>query len=650
MMALTMIVNVILLSVCFDFYYDLNDDVMMKDIMAGIYTGTPDGHNMQTLYILGALISLCYRLCRNFPWYGLFLFLCQAGSLYLTGVRMLRFCKNRLSRAGCILLVSVFLWGILLSHMVAVQYTVTCAILASAAIFLFMTTRRGLSPKQFIIQNLPSVFLVILAYQLRTEMLLLIFPLIGLAGLSRWMEEEKFFQKENFLRYGVTLGGILAGMAISRLIDFAAYGSGEWKTFLDFFNQRTEVYDFHYDILTSGDHGEYLSSIGLNAAQQELLANYNFGLDETIDNEMLGKIAAYASQIPADDGTDTQNREGRVGQLIKEIYRSARMSRYRILHEEDSPYNQIVLCGYLCVIVCGFASAFTGKKKMEKDEAGKSPIRRWNFLWEIILLVIVRTALWVFLLMRGRTPPRITDSLYLAEFMVLAGMFCLQMFPRYSSPGNAAEDRFGRPGVFLRTGCVILFGILCVYSLPGSVTAAIADGNAREEANSGALAIAEYCKAHPGNFYFEDVYSTVGFSQKMFEKVDNSLSNYDIMGGWMCKSPLYREKLSRFHIETMEEGLLFDPSVYFIMETGTQGSSTDWMEAYYESKGVSVTIVQEDCIDGRYGVYQVRPTQSTEERRKAERQDETGTTTGKGPDLSAPDGDRRYGSYCCMAQ
>ena len=49
-----LLLNVILMGVCFDFYYDLNDDTMMKDIMAGVYTGVPDGHNMQTLYTLGA--------------------------------------------------------------------------------------------------------------------------------------------------------------------------------------------------------------------------------------------------------------------------------------------------------------------------------------------------------------------------------------------------------------------------------------------------------------------------------------------------------------------------------------------------------------------------------------------------------------------
>ena len=33
----------------YDYYYDLNDDVTIKDLMAGVYTGEPEGHNIQGL-------------------------------------------------------------------------------------------------------------------------------------------------------------------------------------------------------------------------------------------------------------------------------------------------------------------------------------------------------------------------------------------------------------------------------------------------------------------------------------------------------------------------------------------------------------------------------------------------------------------------
>lgn len=581
---LTILVNTILLSIFFDFYYDMNDDVMMKDIMAGVYSGTPDGHNMQTLYILGAFISLLYRLCRSIPWYGLFLYFCQMGSLYLVGVRMLKFCKKWYAKAGCMIMLTVYIWGILLPHIVAIQYTITCTMMASAAIFLFMTTQSGLSVKEFVLKNIPSILLVILAYQLRTEMLLLVFPLICLAGLFRWAEEEKFFRKENYLKYGIVIGAILAGMICSRLIDFAAYGSEEWKSFVSFFDKRTEVYDFHYDILTSGEHKEYLASIGLSDAQQELLNNYNFGLSEDINEEIMGKIAIYAAENTA-GGEVSENGAGLINQLRQQLM----LYKYRLFHKEDAPYNILVISGYICIFALGILLAVTDNRQKG----------RFSFIWELILLGIFRTVLWLYILMNGRYPERITHSLYIAEYAILTGMICMRFIKTIGQ--HDEKDRQLRKGA----AAFALLGIVCICYLPQNFNAVLADMKAREEANQGALAIAEYCKAHPESYYFEDVYSTVRFSQKIFQNVDNSLSNYDIMGGWMCKSPLYREKLKQFDITTMEEGLLNNSFVYFIIDIEKRDGNADWLREYYAERGTTVRIEQADLINARFAVCRI---------------------------------------------
>ena len=54
----------------FDYYYDLNDDVLMKDILAGAYTGTPESRNIQMLWMISAFISLLYRMGRALPGMG----------------------------------------------------------------------------------------------------------------------------------------------------------------------------------------------------------------------------------------------------------------------------------------------------------------------------------------------------------------------------------------------------------------------------------------------------------------------------------------------------------------------------------------------------------------------------------------------------
>ncbi len=584
---LTILVNIILLSVCFDFYYDLNDDVMMKDVMAGVYAGVPDGHNMQTLYPLGAFISVCYRIIRGLPWYGSFLCLCQFISLFLIGHRLLKLSEKLLVKLGCMVLLTLYIWGVLLPHMVALQYTVTTSMLAGAAVFLFLTSDQKAVSGIKAIGNtaVAEIFLVLLAYNLRSEMLLLVFPLIALAGLFRWIEEEKFFTRENYIKYGAVIGCILAGMLICKLIDAAAYSGEGWHEAVEFFDKRTEVYDFHYDILTSGDHSEQLAGLGVSEAQQELLADYNFGLDEDIDETMMGRIADYAETVSAYEGSDNI------------VYGAARRVLdkmpdyvYRTLHSGDAPYNVLVLFGYMCVFVCGLTGAL---------RVGKGKVRgRWNFIWQLILSGVFRSVLWMYIMLNGREPDRIIHSLYMVEAALLYGWLCL-LVKKY---GRMTYTKKHNEIKVITTAMFALFGLICLINVPASVKNVRADMQARDKANTGALAISEYCREHSGNFYFEDVYSTVSFSQKIFENVDNSLTNYEIMGGWMCKTPLYDKKLEQFGMTDTQEGLLRNEGAYLI----TESDGMDWLVDFYAYKGYSVSVEKTDMIDDKYTVYRIK--------------------------------------------
>jgi hypothetical protein len=189
--------------------------------------------------------------------------------------------------------------------------------------------------------------------------------------------------------------------------------------------------------------------------------------------------------------------------------------------------------------------------------------------------------------------------------------------------------------------CYVLF---IAVALVSSVQKVQTDQILREQVNQNQKDIDAYCRAHAENFYFEDVYSTVSFSQKMFENVDNTYANYDILGGWMCKSPLYQEKLSCYAKEendtgvnsaagltdsdgtadaastgrdgTVETGLpenvgttdtlLRQDNVYFIM-SGTEAADQGfaWLTDYYAEQGVAVRVEEADVINENYKVYRI---------------------------------------------
>ena len=212
----------------YDYYYDLNDDVFIKDLMAGVYTGEPEGHNIQVLYPLSLGISLVYRIFPKAPVYGLFLCLCQYGSFWLMIRRSLGFCQRTAWKVCLAAAEGVMVCGLFLDHLVFVQYTVTAALLCAAAAFLFATSGTGechKAGKGFVKKNIPSILLAVLAFCLRSEMMELLLPLICVAGVYRWVLEDGIFTKENYRKYFTVFGAVLAGMCISVAVDRAAFGT-----------------------------------------------------------------------------------------------------------------------------------------------------------------------------------------------------------------------------------------------------------------------------------------------------------------------------------------------------------------------------------------------------------------------------------------
>ena len=148
----------------------------------------------------------------------------------------------------------------------------------------------------------------------------------------------------------------------------------------------------------------------------------------------------------------------------------------------------------------------------------------------------------------------------------------------------------------------ILYLLLGVVILPSSIALTDRDVETKSENDVRYDALYRYLREQKGSFYFIDVYSSVAYTEKMFVNVDNSLANYDIMGGWACKSPLWRKKLSAFGIENMEEALTDRSDVYYVQE---KGADTGWLSEYYEDHGDPISLTLVDTVDDSFEIYSV---------------------------------------------
>lgn len=547
----------------FDYFYQANDDVYIKNLLSGVYTGTPESHNIQMHFPISLLLSLLYRIAGKLPVYGLFLCICHYGSLYLILERSLQRIKTLPGKVCVALLESLLATALLLPELVFTQYTVTCTMLAGAAAFRFYTTEDSLPFAAFLKANILNIVLVILAFWVRSEMLLLVLPLICVTGFYKWTSQSPVFTKENAKKYLAVFGLILAGIGLSQMLHMLAYSGEDWKTFNRFFNDRTELYDYQF-IPSYEEHQEFYDRISLEACEQELLENYNFGLDEDIDSTVLAATAAYAKELKASQHS--------FGEQFKAAFSDY---RYKLFHESDYPWNVAVLALYALLFLLAWKN------------------RKYAYIWKVPLLAFVRSGLWMYIMMGNRYPDRITHSLYFMELVVLGAMV-LEQCRTEQEQGTKKEGLLQKWQAYSFTilTAAVLF-MVGLQVLPDSTEKVRAESRQREYANREIQALDAYCRKNVENFYFVDVYSAVSctdyvmsegaieYSEKAFAHVDNRVANYDLMGGWVSKSPASDKKYARFGISSIEQGILDRDNVYVIIKTE---ESMDWLVNYYAQK------------------------------------------------------------------
>ncbi|MBP3782000.1 MAG: hypothetical protein J6I68_02015 [Butyrivibrio sp.] len=571
-----------------DFYFDLNDDVLMKDILSGAYTGVPEGHNIQMLYPVSAFIALLYRVYRGLDWYGIFLCTIQFGCVFIILHRVMEKSQDKVVKIATALMFLLFFLGGILSHFVFVQYTFAVGFMSGTAAFLIMThegEKKG--------DHILAIILITLAYLIRSEMLLLTLPIVGVGILIKYcltrntlsdrysggVQISSYGEKKSlFKRYVFLCVGILIGLALSTLLHKAAYSSTDWKEFNALFDARTELYDFQY-IPDFEENQDFYNEIALSKPEQELLINYNYGIDDEIGTDILNAVAQHAAKLR----TDEVPFFTRLLQSIPLYLYRLRYIAYQKSYEypmTDAPLNLITALLYLGTFVIYF---FSGDKK-----------KRVSSVLLLILLFACRSTLWLYIIVRGRDPIRITHPLYIMEIAVLAGMIIMEA---------------GNKKWFSVTAMLVaaIIGGAFVPNQIGTITDEMAE-RAKMRAHYDALY--EYFDQHDDSFYFVDVYTSVSamngeektFSEKMFEGVDNSFANHDIMGGWACKSPLYYKKLEAAGFTSMQDAIVSDDNVYVVSKTA---NDIGWLKDYYKDKGFDVEITKVDLVADVFVVYKV---------------------------------------------
>ena len=302
---------------------------------------------------------------------------------------------------------------------------------------------------------------------------------------------------------------------------------------------------------------------------------YNFGMDESFQAGQMEELANYAKQIDAGKTT------------LKETLKNAFIEyRYRTFYATDYPYNMIIIAMYILVLTVALVN------------------KHYRFLFTLPFMGVVRSMVWLYMQSRQRMPERITHSLYLAEFFLLLAMLLTE----------CAQQKKEKPKIFYCSLLASIGSILCLFIIwhgGKSINAVQKEFERREEISNEYKTLTEYVKNHPECFYVTDVFSTVKYSSKIKEDTDNRVLNMDICGGWFNKSPLMKQKLQYFGLSDMENDLIKNPDVLFLIKDDGEyvDNMITWLEKYYQKKGHIVSFKKVDSILSEekeiFRVYQV---------------------------------------------
>lgn len=544
-----------LLSIIFDFYYDLNDDVLIKDIVSGIYTGTPDAHNNQMMYPLSLLFCGLYKLAPTISWFGIFEIECFVVSFVTISTSLLEYASRLYAKIALVLLLGILYTSLYLWELVMLQYTVVSGMLCATAGVLVITKNKSSNISDYIKENILAIILAIIAFNIRSEMFLLMCPFMAVAGIARWIQEPTarehkllsaefstnkyigIFDLVNIKKYFTLIVVILAGIILTLEVDKLAYSSSDWKEFRRFFDARTDVYDFT-GIPDYEANIAFYKANNISREQYDRLIDYNFDLDKTITADTFETIIEYVKSGNAHTvdglpyGRLNRSIKTTMGEYVRGILRfdfRNEVSYDSPFQDETShlaPFNIVVIMLYMTLMMLAIS------------------MRNWRIIIDIVSLILFRSIAWIYIYYKGRLVSRITHPMMMIEILIMITII-IQELGGYDTTDKQNDSKkickmfIGNCFAYVIAILVIL---LCIFNVAITAKELTFKQALRDNINYAAIQLNEYTSSNDG-YYMVDVYSTVSFTEPVFDWPICDKSNQQLAGGWIARSPLDANKI-----------------------------------------------------------------------------------------------------------
>lgn len=540
---------VVILMNLVPFVYGIVDDRSMMEIISGQYLGHPDAHIIFTGYWYPLLISALYRLTSRVDWYAYGYIFLQAACMWMILYRTAANSEARSEKVwnGTAAVLFCLLLG--LRMVTQITFTTTAAVLGATVIFLYATV------SEINYKNLLLLFVFcFLTVELRFAVFCMVMPVCGILWLFRISRKGKRTRTEMMLPLAAA-GALLlylAGLGIG-------YGNAAWSHYSLYNNVRSLIYDYDdYMFPRYEDETELYNSLGIyDKSRAKNLYYYNYTADEEIDQNFFEEYL----QVRIAVNRERNNPLRRLADSIWEYAKNTLKGKYGWAH-------LFALAGYIFLIILYGAQ------------------KRWRSFFKILCILSVQLLLWIYLIYRGRMPQRVLLSLNL---MLIVAALILWMEALQALGWENKRKRLVR-AVFLAVLCGLV-----VYNLWDVRR----ENLERAKWNQSVEELKEYCMAHPGNFYFNDVTSMAFTTYNVYLwRQEPYNMNYMSLGDWISFSPLWEEKLAQNGIGSVKDALYSQDNVYLICSFDR---GLEYLASMYEN----VEYTEVDRVAG-FGIYKLK--------------------------------------------
>ena len=527
--------------------YSTNDDRMIAEIVSGQFTGKPESYGIQMTYGFTWFLSKLYEAAGNFNWYGIVLIGVQMFSLGTIFYRLQSFSDQWLRKLQVLLLAICLYVALWLKVYVQLTYTTTAAFVGMAAVFWYAASKTQW-------KNIwMAVILANLAFCIRPNIFYMFVPATGLVYL--W----KLIGKKDVKK--LTIGApfiILAVTAVLFVINAAAYSKEGWKEFRDFFDVRTNVYDY-YDLLPYQEYPELYEPYGISEEEFNMMRVYNYTVLGDLPKEFFPQYLEACKQMEQQQGiTFVSKSVEAVKIFVKDV----------LTNGYGDANSFLFVCAALLLVIL-------------------IALKKYALAIYLGMQSAVICGVWLYFTYWGRAIERIQVTMSLIFLAVLLQVLCeLELW----------QEEKDQRKVMISGLSVLVFGLIA-FSNGQRLRY---DNIAKTHWYNDVETIKEYCAQDPDRLYYMDIATMTELYGKCTIKLtEPDYINYISMGDWSAYCPHYEEKLKNHGVENIADSIT-EENTYVIMLHNYQlkcmkeylNVEEEWVETIFGADEVPYAVYQ----------------------------------------------------------